>query len=164
MYRMKIHYVIALVASLLIFNKPAGAQLKKNGVYTELGGASLLAGVNYERKLLRKYNLYATGGLGVYGKYLTVPMGMRYVFPVWKDRVCVDLSAQTTYNEHERMFLYALYKLSPDWRDTKCYNESAMLCARYYTKQHFFVSAGLGAVNTDIDVLPQLVLRLGKAF
>jgi hypothetical protein len=161
---MKILFAAIITATLFAIPKPSMAQLKKNGVYTELGGASLLAGVNYERKLLRKYNLYATAGLGVYGKYLTVPMGMRYVFPVWKDRVCVDLSAQTTYNEHERMFLYALYKLPLDWQDTKCYNESALLSARYYTKQHFFVSAGLGVVNTDVDVLPQLVLRLGKAF
>ncbi len=58
---------------------------KKNDIYFELGGNGLFASVNYERQLTTTPKLGVRLGLGYYTEnafYLSVPVGVNYLFPL----------------------------------------------------------------------------------
>ena len=93
---------ILLILSFFLLQCVAFAQssFKQNDIYIELGGNSFFAGVNYERQLTHKPGLGVRFGLGVYGEkafYLTIPVGINYLFPLKNDRSLIEAGLGVTW-------------------------------------------------------------------
>lgn len=71
----------------------AQSTLKKNDIYLEAGGNGLFGSVNYERQLTKEPGLGARIGAGFYTEnafYLTIPVGINYLFALKSDRSFID--------------------------------------------------------------------------
>lgn len=90
---MKIKNIILLNCCLSLFIRfnLLNAQehcIPKNTVHFQIGGSNLFTGLNYEKKILSKYPVYANVGLGIYGvkpSYLTITAGTQYLIAIGKN-------------------------------------------------------------------------------
>ncbi|GAB3167256.1 hypothetical protein [Telluribacter humicola] len=72
----------------------------RNNLYFELGGNGLFSSINYERQLTTTPGLQVRAGVGFYsekGLYLTVPVGINYLFPLNDKRSFVDAGLGATW-------------------------------------------------------------------
>lgn len=77
-----ISFIFFLLLSKLLF---AQSSFKQNDLYLEAGGNGLFASVNYERQLTKHPGLGVRVGVGFYTEkafYLTLPVGINYLFPL----------------------------------------------------------------------------------
>lgn len=69
------------------------SNFKKNDLYLEAGGNGLFGSVNYERQLTKEPGIGLRVGVGFYSEkafYLTIPVGINYLFPLKNDRSFID--------------------------------------------------------------------------
>lgn len=73
---------------------------KKNDIYLEGGGNGLFGSVNYERQLTTEPGIGARIGIGIYSEkafYLTIPVGINYLFKLKKDNTFIDAGLGATW-------------------------------------------------------------------
>src|SRR3954467_14280006 len=73
---------------------------KKNDIYVEALGNGLFGSVNYERQLTKEPGLGARIGVGFYTEkafYLTLPMGINYLFPLKNQNSFIDAGFGVTW-------------------------------------------------------------------
>jgi hypothetical protein len=73
---------------------------KKNDIYLEAGGNGLFGSVNYERQLTKEPALGARIGVGFYTEkafYLTIPVGINYLFKLKKENTFIDAGLGVTW-------------------------------------------------------------------
>lgn len=71
----------------------AQTTFKRNNLYLEAGGNGLFGSVNYERQLTKQPGIGARIGIGFYTDYafyLTVPVGINYLFPLKNNSSFID--------------------------------------------------------------------------
>jgi hypothetical protein len=76
------------------------SSFKKNDIYLEAGGNGLFASVNYERQLTKEPGLGARFGIGIYSEnafYLTIPVGINYLFKLKNDKSFIDAGLGVTW-------------------------------------------------------------------
>ena len=91
-----------ILFSFLLFSKLLLAQdaFKRNDFYLEAGGNGLFASVNYERQLTKEPGVGVRVGVGFYTEnafYLTIPVGINYLFPVKNHRSFIDAGLGLTW-------------------------------------------------------------------
>ena len=76
------------------------SSFKKNDIYLEAGGNGLFGSVNYERQLTKEPGLGARIGIGFYSEnafYLTIPVGINYLFKLKNDKSFIDAGLGVTW-------------------------------------------------------------------
>jgi hypothetical protein len=89
---------IAFSAATLSFGQ---SSFKKNDIYLEGGGNGLFGSINYERRLTKQPGLGARVGIGFYVEkdfFLTIPVGINYLFRLKKDRSFIEAGASATWS------------------------------------------------------------------
>lgn len=74
--------------------------LKQNDIYIEAAGNGLFASVNYERQLTKEPGLGIRLGIGFYTErafYLTIPVGINYLFELKKKNSFIDAGLGATW-------------------------------------------------------------------
>jgi len=77
----------------------AQENFKQNDLYLEIGGNAFLTSINYERQLTKKPGLGMRLGVGMsynLDAFLTLPMGLNYLFPLKKDNTFIDTGISIT--------------------------------------------------------------------
>ena len=89
--------IITASFSILSFGQSA---FKKNTIYLEAGGNGLFGSVNYERQLTKEPGLGVRLGVGFYTEnafYLTIPVGINYLFELNNDKSFIDAGLGVTF-------------------------------------------------------------------
>jgi hypothetical protein len=85
------HLIITFFSfTLLVCTKTFGQQ---NNLFIEAGGNGLFGSVNYERMITKEPGLSLRAGIGIYTEkafYLTLPVGINYLFPLKKAGTYLD--------------------------------------------------------------------------
>ena len=95
--RKQILIVFALFATILSFGQD---DFKRNAIYVEAGGNGLFGSANYERQLTKKPALGVRIGVGFYTEnafYLTIPVGVNYLFRLNNDKSFIDVGLGGTW-------------------------------------------------------------------
>lgn len=75
-------------------------QFKKNTIYLEVGGNGLFGSINYERQFTKEPGFGASVGIGFYTEdafYLTIPVGLNYLFKLKNNTSFIDAGLGTTW-------------------------------------------------------------------
>lgn len=73
---------------------------KKNDLYFEAGGTGLFGSINYERQITKQPGLGGRIGIGYYSEnafYLTIPVGINYLFPLKGEKSFIDAGLNVTF-------------------------------------------------------------------
>ena len=99
----------ALFAVIFSFGQ---SNFKKNTVYVEAGGNGLFGSISYERQLMQAPGLGARIGVGVYAEYgswVTIPVGIDYLFPLKSPNAFIDAGLGITWTSHDEKTGKGLY-------------------------------------------------------
>jgi len=96
---MRKHFLlgILLFTTAVSYGQPS---FKKNDIYLEAGGNGLFGSLNYERQLGKVAGLGARLGVGFYSEdafYLTIPVGLNYLFKLKNNRSFIDAGLGVTF-------------------------------------------------------------------
>lgn len=94
------HLTLFLAFSIIAFFSSAQTTFKQNDIYLEAGGNGLFASVNYERQFTKQPGLGFRLGVGFYSEnafYLTIPVGINYLFPLKDNRSFIDAGLGVTW-------------------------------------------------------------------
>lgn len=95
--RRTILILIALNGIIISFGQ---ISFKKNDIYLEAGGNGLFGSLNYERQLSKEPGLGVRIGVGFYTEkafYLTIPVGINYLFELKKKNTFIDAGLGVTW-------------------------------------------------------------------
>lgn len=90
--------IIAVLS--IVFLSYGQSTFKANNLYLELGGNGLWTSLNYERQLTNEPGLGVRVGVGFYTEnafYLTIPVGINYLFRLKDNRSFIDAGLGTTW-------------------------------------------------------------------
>jgi hypothetical protein len=149
-------------------NKAEGqTKTKLNTVYFELGGNGLFTSINYERQLLKNTRINFHIGIGIYGitpTYLTIPLGINYLFKLNNSNSFIDLGFCATYSKAD-VALYAIVEhRNPNYKNTNYWNYIPSVAYRKLTKRNLMYRFSLTPVINHNDFLPFLGFSIGKSF
>jgi len=99
--------LLPLLPIVALFSSQLSAQttFEKNDIYLEAGGNGLLGSVNYERQVTEKPGLGFRFGFGFYVEqafYVTVPIGLNYLFPLKNNRSFIEAGLGLTFATFDR--------------------------------------------------------------
>ena len=139
----------------------AQAPFKRNDVYLEALGAGLFGSVNYERQLSKMPGLGLRVGIGFYSEnrfYLTVPVGLHYLFPLRSRGTFIDAGlAYTPAFGDGRVFA--------DKEERDNFNSFIpSIGYRKHTKKDLMFRASFSPVVNYSGITPWLGVSLGKRF
>jgi hypothetical protein len=136
---------------------------KKNDIYLEAGGNGLFGSVNYERQLTKQPGLGVRLGVGFYSEdafYLTVPVGINYLFKLKSDKSFIDAGLGATWTNIDGKLFGSSNKLS----DRNFVNFVPSIGYRRHTKQDIMWRISVSPIANKYDFVPWLGLSLGKHF
>ena len=90
-------FVLLFASAIISFSQKP---FQENDLYLEAGGNGLFGSVNYERQLTQKPGMGIRVGIGFYTEnafYLTVPIGINYLFPLKKKGAFIDAGLGATW-------------------------------------------------------------------
>lgn len=140
--------------------------LKQNEIFSELGGTSLLIGINYQRRFKNNKGLGLRIGVGIYGgePQLIVPFGILYRHAFKKRGSYLDAGmAGVIASNAERIWLYASAKLNGPLPKRNVVPLASLTLVEGFARKWNF-RFGLAAVFTSIGTLPHISLGLGRTF
>ncbi len=95
-----IRFILASFALLTMTLSFGQTGYKKNDIYLEAGGSGLFGSINYERQLTKQPGFGVRVGVGFYSEkafYLTLPVGINYLFKLKSDRSFIDAGLGVTW-------------------------------------------------------------------
>jgi len=136
---------------------------KRNDIYFEAGGNGLFSSINYERQLTSQPGLGFRVGLGFYSEndlYLTIPIGINYLFKLKNDNSFIDagLGATWTRNNGE------LFSDSSPANGEHFVSFVPSIGYRKHTANDVMWRISLAPVANKYGLVPWLGLSLGKRF
>ena len=155
-----------IIFSSLFLSIASFAQKTDNGIYLQLGGNGILGSINYERSILQKPLLKAFVGLGVYGineKKLTIPVGINYLLPIYKNNVFLEAGVGATYTKAE-MRMYIIVDRKTPYVNDKFINPVFNAGIRFQTKKSFLYKANITPVLSQYGIIPHIGFTFGKLF
>jgi len=136
---------------------------KKNDIYLEAGGSGLFASVNYERQLTKQPGLGVRLGIGFYSEnafYLTIPVGIDYLFKLKRDKSFIDAGLGATWTRIDGK----LFGDSKNSNGDHFVNFIPSIGYRRHTTQNLMWRASLTPVVNKYGFVPWLGLSIGKRF
>ena len=141
----------------------AQTSLKKNDIYLEGGGNGLFASVNYERQLTKEPGLGVRFGVGFYSEnavYLTIPVGINYLFRLKSDKSFIDAGLGATWTRIDGN----LFGSSKNSNGTHFVNFIPSIGFRRHTTNNVMWRISLTPVANKYGLVPWLGFSLGKKF
>lgn len=156
---------LCFILVLISYLAPAQAQMhqpfRRNDIYLEAFGSGLFGSLNYERQLSKMPGLGLRIGVGFYAEnhfYLTIPVGLHYLFPLRRPGTFIDAGiAYTQAFGDGRVFA------NKEQRD-KFNSTIPSLGYRIHTKKDMMVRFSFTPVINYSGFHPSLGLSLGKRF
>ena len=140
---------------------------KRNVIYFELGGNGLFTSVNFERQITKHPGFGIRLGIGLYSlssSYLTIPLGVNYLFKLNDAKSFIDLGFGVTYTKAD-VSLYSLAKpRNPNSVNTNYLNFIPSLGYRRQTNKNLMWRVSLTPVFNQYDGLPFFGVSIGKVF
>jgi hypothetical protein len=136
---------------------------KKNDIYLEAGGNGLFASINYERQLTKQPGLGVRLGIGFYSEnafYLTVPVGINYLFKFKNDKSFIDAGLGTTWARIDGN----LFGDSKNSNGDHFVNFIPSIGYRRHTTQDLMWRISFTPVVNKNGFVPWLGLSIGKQF
>ena len=137
--------------------------LKKNDIYLEGGGNGLFASVNYERQLTKEPGLGVRLGVGFYSEnavYLTIPVGINYLFRLKSDKSFIDAGLGATWTRIDGN----LFGSSKNSNGNHFVNFIPSIGYRRHTTNNVMWRISLTPVANKYGLVPWLGFSLGKKF
>jgi hypothetical protein len=152
--------VFALCAVTLSFGQ---SSFKKNDIYLEAGGNGLFGSVNYERQLTKQPGLGARIGVGFYSEkafYLTIPVGINYLFKLKNDKSFIDAGLGVTWTRIDGK----LFSDSKNSNRDHFVNFVPSIGYRRHTAKDVMWRISLTPVVNKYGLVPWLGASIGKRF
>ncbi len=136
---------------------------KKNSIYLEAGGNGLFGSVNYERQLTKEPGLGIRLGVGFYTEYafyLTIPVGINYLFELKKDRSFIDAGLGVTFTRIDG-------ELFGESNNPNGDNDNHFIPSigyRQHTAKNVMWRISLSPIINNYGFVPWLGLSIGKQF
>jgi hypothetical protein len=141
---------------------------KKNEVFLELGGNGLLGSVNYSRQLTKDPGLNFRIGIGAYGSnptYITLPLGVNYLFRIIEKHTFLDLGLGATLtNADVTMSVRREYSEGYTHPRSKLVNFIPSIGIKTNTKKDFVWRFNITPVINNYGTVPSFGLSFGKRF
>ena len=155
--------ILVIISSLFVtlsFGQPI---LKKNDIYLEAGGNGLFASVNYERQLTKQPGFGLRLGVGFYSEnafYLTIPVGINYLFKLKNDKSFIDAGLGVTWTRNDGN----LFGDSKNSKGEHFVNFVPSLGYRRHTKQNLMWRVSVTPIANKYGLVPWLGFSVGKRF
>lgn len=151
---------IALCMMLFSFGQN---NFKKNDIYLEAGGNGLFGSVNYERQLTKEPGLGVRIGVGFYSEnafYLTVPIGINYLFKLKNEKSFIDVGIGATWTRMNGKF----FDDSNDSNDDHFVNFVPSIGYRSHTANNLMWRISVTPVANKYGLVPWIGASIGKRF
>jgi len=135
---------------------------KKNDIYVEALGNGLYGSVNYERQLTKEPGLGARIGVGFYSEnafYLTLPVGINYLFPLKNQNSFIDAGLGVTLTSLDGKLLTKKDEYNKDW-----INFIPSIGYRRHTENNVMWRISLTPVINKNTFVPWIGASIGKRF
>lgn len=158
-------------SGILLFNRANGqtensiSKVKFNAAYFELGGNGLLISVNYERQLLRKIDFRGRIGVGLYGKDMTIPIGIDYNLKLSRHSF-IDFGFGITYTKAVADFYVITERNRYGLAEKKDFYLIPIPSAqyKYIRSSGFLFKAGVFLPIRDFGPVPYIGVSIGQIF
>lgn len=139
------------------------SNFKKNDIYLEAGGNGLFGSVNYERQLTKQPGLGARIGIGFYSEnafYLTIPVGINYLFKLKGDKSFIDAGLGATWTRIDAK----LFSDNKNSNGDNFVNFIPSIGYRRHTAKDIMWRISLTPVANKYGLVPWLGASIGKRF
>lgn len=153
-------FVVTATSVLLSFGQTT---FKKNDIYFEAGGNGLFASINYERRVTKQPGLGVRIGVGFYSEnafYLTIPVGINYLFKLKGDKSFIDAGLGTTWTRIDGK----LFSDSENSNGDHFVNFIPSIGYRHHTTHNLMWRISITPVVNKNGFVPWLGLSIGKRF
>lgn len=136
---------------------------KRNNIHLELGGNGLWTSLNYERQLTSEPGLGIRVGVGFYTEnafYLTIPVGINYLFKLKGNRSFIDAGLGATWAGIPSSPTAAL----KDTRGSYFMNIVPSIGYRRETRDNLMWRVSLTPVANKFGLVPWFGISIGKGF
>jgi len=136
---------------------------KKNDIYLEAGGNGLFGSVNYERQLTKQPGFGARVGVGFYAEnafYLTIPLGINYLFKLKSDKSFIDAGLGATWTRIDGN----LFSDSENANGDHFVNFVPSIGYRRHTANDVMWRISVTPVANKYGLVPWLGASIGKRF
>ncbi len=157
------YWTLSLLISLVASCSYGQTAFKRNDIYLEAGGNGLFASVNYERQLTKQPGLGIRLGVGFYSEdafYLTIPVGINYLFKLRNDKSFIDAGLGITWTRMDGK----LFEDSENSGDDHFVNFIPSIGYRRHTSQDIMWRISLTPVINKYVLFPWLGFSVGKRF
>ena len=136
---------------------------KRNDLYFEAGGNGLFSSINYERQLTSQPGLGFRVGLGFYSEndlYLTIPIGINYLFKLKNDNSFIDAGLGATWTRSNGKF----FIIEDPSIGEQFVSFVPSIGYRKHTANDVMWRISLAPVANKYGLVPWLGFSLGKRF
>ncbi|WP_247237316.1 hypothetical protein [Telluribacter sp. SYSU D00476] len=154
---------IVLLLSIFATTAAIAQDQPRNNLYLEVGGNGLFSSVNYERQLTATPGLQVRVGVGIYierGFYLTVPVGINYLFPLRDKRSFIDAGLGATWAFAEGR----LFTNNKALTDERIFNFVPSVGYRRHAAKNLMWKISVTPIINDSAFTPWAGISLGKRF
>ena len=156
-------FILLIITTAFAASSFGQTTFKKNDIYLEAGGNGLFASVNYERQLTKQPGLGARLGVGFYSEnafYLTIPIGIDYLFRLKNDKSFFDAGLGVTWTRIDGN----LFGDSKNSNGGNFVNFIPSIGYRRHTTGNLMWRISLTPVVNKYGFVPWLGLSIGKRF
>ncbi len=139
------------------------SSFKRNDIYLEALGNGLFGSVNYERQLTKAPGLGARIGVGFYSEkafYLTIPVGINYLFPLKSDKSFIDAGLGATWTQIDGK----LFSNNKNSNDNNFVSFIPSIGYRRHTAKNIMWRVSLTPVINKYTFVPWIGASIGKRF
>lgn len=151
--------LVFFIFSLSLTTLVAQKNFQQNSLYLEAFGSGLFGSLNYERQLTKKPGIGFRIGAGFYTEnafYLTIPVGLNYLFPLKKQNKFIDagFTVSPTFRDGNFQSTY----------DNKWTNFIPSVGYRVHTQKNWMWRIALTPVINRFAFTPSAGFSIGKLF
>lgn len=157
------HLTILLAFLGIAFYSHCQTSFKRNDIYLEAGGNGLFSSVNYERQLTKQPGLGFRLGVGFYSEkafYLTIPVGINYLFKLKNDKSFIDAGLGATWTRINGN----LFGSSKNSNGDHFVNFVPSIGYRRHTAKDLMWRISITPIANKYSLVPWLGLTIGKRF
>ena len=139
------------------------SSFKKNDIYLEAVGNGLFGSINYERQLTKAPGLGARVGIGFYSEnafYLTIPVGINYLFSIKNDKSFIDAGLGVTWTQIDGK----LFSDSKNSNENNFVSFIPSIGYRRHTTNNVMWRISLTPVINKYTFVPWIGASIGKRF
>jgi len=157
------HFIAIFIVTFFVTYSSGQTIFKRNTVYIEAGGNGLFGSANYEWQLTKQPGLGIRIGVGFYSEnafYLTVPVGVDYLFSLKNSKSFIDAGLGATWTRINGN----LFGDSKNTNSDHFVNFVPSIGYRRQTNENLMWRISLTPIANKFGLVPWLGLSIGKRF